>query len=134
MAEPTAAFDRLYDGHVQAVHAYLLARTRDGEVAQDLVQETFLRAWRHLGGVAGLPPNRQRAWLVAVARNLVVDRSRRGRTERDAAERLGHLEDGIAPRHDEPERRAEVSADVAAVDAAVATLPEEQRVILSLQV
>ncbi|MFZ0215425.1 MAG: sigma factor-like helix-turn-helix DNA-binding protein, partial [Candidatus Dormiibacterota bacterium] len=32
------------------------------------------------------------------------------------------------------EHRAQVTADVAAVDAAVATLPEEQRVILSLQV
>jgi RNA polymerase sigma-70 factor (ECF subfamily) len=134
VSEPTAAFDRLYDGHVQAVHAYLLARTREAEVAQDLVQETFLRAWRHLGGVAGLPPSRQRAWLVAVARNLVVDRSRRDRTQRDAAERLGHLEDGIAPRHAEPEHRAELTADVAAVDAAVAALPEEQRVILSLRV
>lgn len=132
MEAPRAAFDALYDRHLPPVHAYLLARTRDREVAQDLVQETFLRAWRNLAEVAALEVGRQRAWLVAVARNLVIDRGRRTRSERVAVERLGRLDEpaGVA----DPADQAELERDVAAVDRAIASLPEEQRVLLSLQV
>lgn len=132
MPAPRAAFDLLYDRHLQPVNAYLLARTRDREVAQDLVQETFLRAWRNMDRVGPLETSRQRAWLVAVARNLVVDRSRRVRTERAAVERVGRSPAATGP--PDPARQAELARDVAAVDRAIAALPEDQRVILSLQV
>lgn len=132
MPPPRTAFDALYDEHLQAVHAYVLARTRDREVAQDLVQETFLRAWRNIAQVGALEAGRQRAWLVAVARNLVIDRSRRTSSERAAVERVGRLSDP-APASD-PAGQAEVARDVAAVDRAIASLPEDQRVLLSLQV
>lgn len=132
MPAPRAGFDLLYDRHLQAVHAYLLARTRDREAAQDLVQETFLRAWRNLAEVAALEVPRQRAWLVTVARNLVIDRSRRVRSERAAVERVGRAPaPGDPP---DPARQAELARDVAAVDRAIAALPEDQRVLLSLQV
>lgn len=127
-----AAFDLLYDRHLPAVHAYLLARTRDRETAQDLHQETFLRAWRNLGEVAPLEIARQRAWLVAVARNLVVDRSRRVHTERAAVERAARSPMGAGP--PDPAEQAGLARDVAAVDRAIAALPEDQRVLLSLQV
>jgi len=129
---PRAAFDALYDRHLQPVHAYLLARTRDREVAQDLAQETFLRAWRNIAEVGPLETGRQRAWLVAVARNLVIDRSRRVRSERAATERVGRLaapDDGP-----DPAGQAELAGDVAAVDRVISALPEDQRVLLSLQV
>ena len=132
MPAPRATFDALYDEHLQAVHAYLLARTRDREVAQDLVQEAFLRAWRHIAEVGALETARQRAWLVAVARNLVIDRSRRTTSERVAVERVGRLVDPAgAP---DPAGQAELARDVAAVDRAISALPEHQRVLLSLQV
>jgi RNA polymerase sigma-70 factor (ECF subfamily) len=46
--------------------------------AEDVVQETMLRAWRHL---ASLPPdeNGRRRWLYAVARRIVIDMVRRRR-------------------------------------------------------
>lgn len=132
MPAPRAAFDALYDEHLQPVHAYLLARTRDPEAAQDLLQETFLRAWRNIAEVAALESGRQRAWLVAVARNLVIDRARRARSERAATERVARLDEpSDAP---DPAGQAELARDVAAVDRAVAALPEDQRVLLSLQV
>lgn len=132
MPTPRDAFDALYERHLQPVHAYLLARTRDREVAGDLVQETFLRAWRNIGEVGDLATERQRAWLVAVARNLVIDRSRRANTERAAMERAGRMpETGGAP---DPADQAQVAGDVAAVDRAIANLPEDERVLLSLQV
>src|SRR5215213_6035778 len=77
-----ALFDRLYDEHRQVLHAYFLGRTSDPELALDLLQEAFTRAWRNLDTLLGLPSARQRAWLFAIGRNLVIDqyRSRATRT------------------------------------------------------
>jgi RNA polymerase sigma-70 factor, ECF subfamily len=129
---PRDAFDALYERHLQAVHAFVLARTRDRDLAADLVQETLLRAWRNIGEVGGLEADRQRAWLVAVARNLVIDRSRRARTELAAMDRAGRLPEAAAPA--DPADQAQVARDVAAVDRAITALPEDDRELLSLQV
>src|SRR5215213_4456121 len=77
-----AGFDRLYDEHQRTLQGYFLGRTGDLEVALDLLQEAFVRAWRNLDMLLALPLPRQRAWLFAIARNLVVDqyRSRATRT------------------------------------------------------
>jgi RNA polymerase sigma-70 factor (ECF subfamily) len=55
--------------------------------AEDVVQETLLRAWRHRVILESEPPA-VRAWLFKVARNIVIDewRSRRSRTELPVAD------------------------------------------------
>jgi RNA polymerase sigma-70 factor (ECF subfamily) len=67
-----AALRELYAQHAGPVLAYLLRLTRDRGRAEDLLQETMLRAWRR---PAVVEPGRGsiRAWLCTVARNLVVD-------------------------------------------------------------
>lgn len=52
----------------------LLVRLTHGErqTAEDLVQETMLRAWRHLDSLP-TEPDRERRWLYTVARHLVID-------------------------------------------------------------
>ncbi|BCL15240.1 RNA polymerase sigma factor [Micromonospora sagamiensis] len=70
----------LHDEHADALHAYAL-RLVDGDRqrAEDLVQETLLRAWR---SPASLDPERGsvRAWLFTTARNLAIDAWRRRST------------------------------------------------------
>jgi len=68
-----AEFGRLYEAHRAAVHAYFTGRTGDRQLAADLMQDVFLRAWQHLDKVADLPEDGQRGWLFTVARNLSVD-------------------------------------------------------------
>jgi RNA polymerase sigma-70 factor, ECF subfamily len=65
----------LYAEHSGPVLAYLLRLTRDRARAEDLLQETMLRAWRR---PKVFEPGRGsvRAWLCTVARNLVVDDAR----------------------------------------------------------
>lgn len=67
----------LFDEHASALLAYAL-RLTDGDRgrAEDVVQETLLRAWRH---PEAMHPERgaQRPWLFAVARRLAVDAHRR---------------------------------------------------------
>lgn len=62
----------LYDEYGGALHAYALGFLGDPGRASDLVQEVMLKAWNHPANVhprAGDP----RAWLFAVARNLLTD-------------------------------------------------------------
>ena len=85
-------FAELVTLHQQAVYGYLLRFTRDPHDAQDLFQETFLRAYRAYAGLQR-KQNKQneqiesdemnyRAWLMRIAINLsknyARDRQRRG--------------------------------------------------------
>jgi RNA polymerase sigma-70 factor (ECF subfamily) len=130
--DDAAVFTRIFDQHRHAVHAYFLGRVADPELARDLVQETFLRAWRRLSEIGSLPEDAQRAWIFTVARNLAID-SYRADAARRAAEVA--LRQDAATRETTvagPHLHAELGEQVARLDAAIRGLPEEQRVILSM--
>lgn len=74
----------LHDAHAPALYRYVLRLTRDHGLAQDVVQETLVRAWRHPEVVGGSDEH-ARAWLFTVARNLVVDDRRSARHRRELA-------------------------------------------------
>jgi RNA polymerase sigma-70 factor (ECF subfamily) len=64
-----------FDGHASQLKAFAFAVVRDDDVADDLVQETFLRFVRH----ARLEvPDNIPGWLHRVCANLIVSRGRRG--------------------------------------------------------
>ena len=128
-----AHFDQIYAEHAVALHAYFVARTSDAELARDLVQEAFVRLWRAIGEVGELEPNRQRAWLFTVGRNLVVDeyRARASRASReDALAALQSPEQAVAPAADADLAPHET---VRELDAAIGRLPESWREVLVLQ-
>jgi RNA polymerase sigma-70 factor, ECF subfamily len=129
-----AGFDGLYDEHQRTLHAFLLGRTGDPELALDLLQETFVRAWRNLDLLLALVPIRQRAWLFSTARNLVVDQYRSRATRTAAHEALvATLEPGDQLA-DGPERVVERDRELRLVDEAIRRLPEQLRTVLVLQV
>jgi RNA polymerase sigma-70 factor (ECF subfamily) len=77
----------LHDEHAGALWAYVVRLTGDRGRAEDVVQETLLRAWRNprvLDQSQGSP----RAWLFTVARRIVIDdwRARQSRPEISTAE------------------------------------------------
>lgn len=74
---PRACVQELYDDHAEALRRYVFRLTSDRARAEDVVQETLLRAWRHLTLTDGEQP--VRSWLFTVARNIVIDQSRTGR-------------------------------------------------------
>jgi RNA polymerase sigma-70 factor, ECF subfamily len=109
--------DELYARHAAALHAYA-QRLLGGDrfQAEDVVQETFLRAWRHAGRLRSASA---RPWLFTVARRIVIDRYRRREAE-PTARRVpdsgsDELEDAV------------LSWDVAA---AFRTLSAEHRAVL----
>src|SRR4029453_17099676 len=114
---------RIFDRHRHAVHAYFLGRVTDPELARDLLQETFLCAWRRLPEIAPLEAEPQRRGIFTVARNLATA-SYRATAARQAAE--------AALRHDAatfqttvagPHRQAELGERLAPLDAGVRPPP-----------
>jgi RNA polymerase sigma-70 factor, ECF subfamily len=111
----------LYAEHGGALLRYALHLTSgDRQKAEDLVQETIVRAWKHPEALTGRPA---RPWLFAVARNLAVDayRARQSRPPeagQDAFETL--------PAHDDADRTLESWA----VAEALASLRPDHRSVL----
>ena len=69
----------LHDEHADALWHFCLRLVGNDRVrAEDVVQETLLRAWRH-HEILESPPPAVRAWLYTVARNIVTDEWRRRR-------------------------------------------------------
>jgi len=128
-----SAFDALYGAYRQTLYAYFLGKTGDGELALDLLQDTFVRVWRSIEAVDGAAESHQRAWLFSIARNLVIDEYRRQATRRatrDELERVSAFEDGTAPPADTELSERERGR---AVDVAIRHLPEDLRTVLVLQ-
>ena len=78
-----ALMQQLHAEHAKTLWSYCLRLTgHDRARAEDVVQETLLRAWRNRV-VLDNPPPAVRAWLFTVARNIVIDewRTKRARSE-----------------------------------------------------
>jgi RNA polymerase sigma-70 factor (ECF subfamily) len=78
-ADADAAVRELYSHHAAAVRSYVLRFCPDRAAADDIVQETFIRAWRHLPQLTA-DDRPLRPWLLRVARNLLTDAARAART------------------------------------------------------
>lgn len=72
----------LYDAHAPSVRRYVVSLTGDAAGADDIVQETLLRAWRSPKILAQEPAS-TRSWMFTVARNLVIDEARSARRRRE---------------------------------------------------
>lgn len=88
----------LFRAHWSTVVGYLARRTGDRVLAEELAQETFTRATAAFLGWRGGSPT---AWLLAIARNVLIDHHRRGR-------RLVPLEDALLPSQAFPDTAVEV--------------------------
>jgi RNA polymerase sigma-70 factor (ECF subfamily) len=125
------ALDALYERY--RTMAYGIARriTADDGLAEDVVQEAFLGAWR---GAARFVPGRgsARTWLLAIVHHRAIDAIRRRRAVVDLPDET----DGV--RTPEPLvtpdvwQEVAVRLDGATVSAALATLPDVQRSALEL--
>ena len=77
-AAETALMQALYDEHAGVLWRYALRLTGDASHAEDVVQETLLRAWQR-PEVIGDTERSARAWMFTVARNMIIDDRRSAR-------------------------------------------------------
>ena len=74
----------LHDAHGRALFSYVARITGDNALAEDIVQETLFKAWKH-PKILEQNNDSVRAWLFTVARNLVIDDRRSARFRRESA-------------------------------------------------
>ena len=74
-ATAEALIRSLYEEHGRSLLAYATRLTGDRAAAEDVVQETLLRAWKHADRLVE-GKGSIRGWLLTVARNIVTDRAR----------------------------------------------------------
>ncbi len=125
MDDPEAAVMRvLYEEHAAALWRYAVRLTGDRARAEDVVQETLLRAWRH-PEVTEDRDRSARAWLFTVARNLIIDerRSARFRSESGSPD-MEQAADRAGP--DE----VEAALDRMLLGEAIGQLSEEHRAVI----
>ncbi|MGO4258494.1 sigma-70 family RNA polymerase sigma factor [Marmoricola sp. RAF53] len=80
---PVDLMQQLHDEHAAALWSFCLHLTRgDHARAEDVVQETLLRAWRK-ADVLEQSDRSVRSWLFTVARNIVIDEWRTARARRE---------------------------------------------------
>ncbi len=130
-------FDAFFQRYEQPLYGYLRRMLPSDEVAVELAQETFFRAWRHFDELSGY--ERPEAWLYRVATNLAISHLRRKRAfcfsqvfkrgaEGDMTELVGEhelLADGL-----DVERQTAERDLIARV---LRRLPERQRAALLLR-
>jgi RNA polymerase sigma-70 factor (ECF subfamily) len=120
--ERDTSFERLYRTHRRDVYGAVLRDVRDPDEAEDVTQIAFLNAFRAMR--KGEEPDKPRAWLVTIARNVIRRRYRE-----------------LARRPQEVALDPEVAAAIMDVDgptageiaAAVRRLPENQRTVILLR-
>jgi len=72
-----ASFEAIFEAYHQRICRYLSSLVNDLELAEDLAQQTFLKAYRALG--RGSSPDNLQAWLYAIATNTALSALRRRR-------------------------------------------------------
>jgi RNA polymerase sigma-70 factor, ECF subfamily len=119
-------FDKLFDDVYPELFRYCVRLTGDGDAAEDVAQEAFVRLLDRKveGERAGI-----RAWLFKVATHLVRDRVRVDRNR----ERLLEKHPVLPGAPDDPERAVERNERVQAVRRALAFLDERDRTLLLLR-
>ena len=126
-----AAFEELVRRTTRLVYSRLYLETGDPHLAEDLVQETYLRAFRSIGRLHD--PATFRHWLLGIAHSAVIDAWRRSTAQRRAPARKtageGSLE-GVAAPPGEDASTAETRERVRSI---LQSLPEQYRLPLTLR-
>jgi RNA polymerase sigma-70 factor (ECF subfamily) len=130
-----AAFDRLVDRHQSSLLGFFIKHLHDVQLAEDLTQETLLRVYNQSWDF--LPRGCFRGWMFRIARNLLIDSTRRRshdalvravRSQHEEDDGLARLVGDVVP----PDQIADQHEVARAVELILPELPEEQRTTFKL--
>lgn len=134
--DPGTALEERISAHRAAVLGYVNSIVRDAATAEDLVQETLLRAYSRRGTLQD--ESRLVAWLYRIATNVCRDHFRRGKSHGkpgpadmepyDAMEQ-DHPVEGAGPRLDQALEQDEMSS---CVQSYLADLPDPYKAVILL--
>ena len=129
------AISQLIERHSRRVRDYIRMMVQDPDVAEDLFQETFIKAVRVIDEGRYTDNGRFLSWVLRIAHNIVIDYFRSRKQEREVNEKEagydllgslriaeGNVEDRMVSSQIEPDIRR-----------LVALLPEEQRQVVEMR-
>ncbi len=125
-AGDTQALDQLYERYGGQILAFLMARLNNRALAEEVLQDTMLAAWRNAAQFRG--ESSVKTWLLVIARNRAINTQRRYQPQLvdvDAAYDLASSDTG-------PQELVEREFDKARVRAALEHLSPDQREVLVL--
>ncbi len=124
-AGDSRAFEDLYRRVVGRIYALCLRMVRDGQRAEELTQDVFVRAWERLGSFRG--ESKFTTWLHRLAVNVVLQEGR-AKGRRDSREELtGDPGEYLA------RAREEMPGTRLDLERAIASLPEGARTVIILR-
>ena len=123
--------DALYRQHMKSIYYYLFKMCGNAQLAEDFVQETFVRATISLKEAK---PEHARAWLFQVARNVYLDewRKQERRKNNPLFQLFLRQKEMISP-YGEPEQELLAAEHEKILDSALKQLPENYRTVYILR-
>jgi RNA polymerase sigma-70 factor (ECF subfamily) len=120
------AMDSIYVGYAEPLRRYCYVRLRDAELADDCVQETFVRVWSNLPTFDYRNSLAFTAWLYTIARNVVVNCVRQ-------RQRLPQVDMSEAVQLSDASDTAQTVTSRITLREAVKLLSDEQQMVISLR-
>lgn len=126
------SFEALVIRTSRSVFAAVYLETGDPHGSEDLVQETFLKAFQSIGQLQD--PQGFRGWLLSIARTVAIDSLRReSRKKRSGRKEKGTLLDRLRGRSPEPVEDLETQEMRERALGALRSLPEEYRLPIAMR-
>lgn len=129
------ALEMLIKRHEKKVYTYILMMVRKPHLAEDLMQETFVKAIRSLKEGRYSENNRFQSWLMRIAHNLVIDHFRRNKQYREVSNNEYSMDLFNSPRFSEMTVEQEMVFErvLAEVRMLIDQLPPDQREVIMLR-
>jgi RNA polymerase sigma-70 factor (ECF subfamily) len=121
------AFRQLFDQYWKRIYGIALALTKSPTIAEEMVQDIFLKLWINREGLVNI--HTFGAYLVTVSRNHILNELRKKVREEPFTE---HLLDHLKDISDDPEQSVIKKEREQLVNAAVETLPAQQKAVFQL--
>jgi len=128
--DSNSLFDTVYERHNRVVYAYIFGQVQEADAAADLLQDTYVRVWRHIADLRDIPQDRQLFWILKIARNQTRDYFRR----RSVRSRVERNHDAAPLQAGDPHAELQTKEMQSALTAAIRSLPSALRLSLTLSV
>jgi len=125
------AFADVFQAFYPRIFSFILARTRDQHVAEDLTAEAFVRAYRYWDRLRH--EEALASWLFRIAKNLVATHRRRTRTLERALDRAAHFTPNGSEALPDPEEVALHKEELGQLKKLLSRLSAREQEVLSLR-
>lgn len=127
-------FKELYDQYHSPLFTYLLSRTGVKVVAEDLLQEVFVKIWKSIEAVKNIPQEQRGYWIFRIAKNVSIDHYKQHSTQEKVIQEV-QLHNSILHQNREDISKNIVHQEtLEQVERELWLLEEEMRTILIMQV